>query len=129
MHFTMPVPPLPDHEYYDFYQTFVRSMNTVKQDRQSDRIYDAINLTAQDMHTSPSFIARLLVAFGLQAPKDAFPEEFVAYVTEREATINYFNFERSDYLDDLSLLWEYEDVNRYRGSRQSARRERLVKSR
>lgn len=114
MHFTMPVPPLPSHEYFSYYQVFVRAMNNVPATafNQMLRIHQAIDKTAEETESSPAFVARLLVAFGLQAPKKAFPKEFVTYVETRDTSIQYFQFERSDYLDDLALLWEYEAINR-----------------
>jgi hypothetical protein len=79
--YTMPVPPVENHPDHDYYQPFVRAMNRLpRQTATGEKLLSAIAQTATTMGTSESHVARLLVDYGLRAPRDAFPASFVEFV-------------------------------------------------
>lgn len=87
--FTMPVPPAETSADLPYYQAFIHCMHEamapfemgfMSHEAMAVRIRDAIEVAAQSTGTSPAHIARLLVAYGLRAPQEAFPSCFIGYV-------------------------------------------------
>jgi len=83
--YTMPVPPVDSSPDMPYYQAFVHAMNRTKAPSIAEKLRTAIALTAELTQTSPAHIARLLVDYGLRAPRNAFPDSFVDYVESRPA--------------------------------------------
>ncbi len=79
--YTMPVPPQASHPDHDYYQAFVHVMNRLPRTLAiGAKLQTAIEHTAEFMRTSPAHVARLLVDYGLRAPRQAFPPSFLDYV-------------------------------------------------
>lgn len=79
--YTMPVPPHASHPDHDYYQAFVHVMNRLPHTMAiGAKLRTAIENTAEFMRTSPAHVARLLVDYGLRAPRQAFPASFLDYV-------------------------------------------------
>jgi hypothetical protein len=79
--YTMPVPPQASHPDHDYYQAFVHVMNRLPHTMAIGiKLRTAIENTAEFMRTSPAHVARLLVDYGLRAPRQAFPASFLDYV-------------------------------------------------
>lgn len=77
---TMPVPPLDSHPDFIYFQAFNRAMSDHTQHNDLPiRILSAIEQSALRCETSPAHLARLLVSYGLRAPRAAFPESFSNY--------------------------------------------------
>jgi hypothetical protein len=86
--YTMPVPPSHSSPDMPYYQAFVHAMNRTKAPSIAQRLREAIEATANTSKTSPAHIARMLVDYGLRAPRNAFPDSFVDYVESRPAPQN-----------------------------------------
>lgn len=79
--YTMPVPPSADHPDHAYYQAFVHVMNRLPRTMTiGAKLAEAIEHTADFMQTSPAHVARLLVDYGLRAPRQAFPASFLDFV-------------------------------------------------
>ena len=85
--YTMPVPPIETSADFAYYQAFVHEMNRVTTPVAApaigEKLCQAIEATAVRMNTSPAHVARLLVDYGMRAPRHAFPTSFVDYVDNR----------------------------------------------
>lgn len=78
--YTMPLPPHESSPDYPYYQAFLHSMNRSEGVSIADKIAQAIDMTADFTQTSSAHIARLLVDYGLRAPRNAFPPSFVQFI-------------------------------------------------
>lgn len=78
--YTMPLPPHENSPDYPYYQAFLHSMNRTDGASIAHKIAQSIELTANFTQTSPAHIARLLVDYGLRAPRHAFPDSFVSFI-------------------------------------------------
>lgn len=76
---TMSVPPSESSPDLLYHQAFIHAMNALTGDCVPTRIYQAIDRASMMTETSPAHLARLLVSYGLRAPKNAFPDSFTAY--------------------------------------------------
>ena len=85
---TMPVPPTASSPDLIYHQAFIRAMNALESDDLSAKIYSAIDRAAVMTETSPAHLARLLVSYGLRAPRNAFPDSFIGYVETYTKTLN-----------------------------------------
>jgi hypothetical protein len=94
--YTMPVPPGPSSPDLPYYQAFVHAMNRTKAASIAEKLRHAITLTADLTKTSPAHIARMLVDYGLRAPKAAFPDSFVDYVESRPAPKSFVPLTATD---------------------------------
>jgi len=83
--YTMPVPPTDSSPDMPYYQAFVHAMNRTQAANIAEKLRLAITATADTTRTSPAHIARMLVDYGLRAPRAAFPDSFVDYVESRPA--------------------------------------------
>lgn len=81
--YTMPVPPSSQHPDHEYYQAFVRTMNRLPRTMAIGlKLRTAIEKTADFMRTSPAHVARLLVDYGMRAPRAAFPASFLDFVDQ-----------------------------------------------
>ena len=79
--YTMPVPPAESHPDHEYYQAFVRAMNRLpRQAPVGQKLLTSIQQTADQMGTSEAHVARLLVDYGMRAPREAYPNSFVEFV-------------------------------------------------
>ncbi len=84
--YTMPVPPSASSQDHDYYQAFVHIMNRLPRTLAiGAKLRTAIEHTADYMRTSPAHVARLLVDYGLRAPRQAFPASFLDFVDQTPA--------------------------------------------
>lgn len=81
--YTMPVPPADSSPDFVYHQAFVHEMNRVENSSIALKLRQAIINTADRTKTSPAHVARLLVDYGLRAPRHAFPDSFVDFVDSR----------------------------------------------
>ena len=81
--YTMPVPPADSSPDFVYHQAFVHAMNRVENSSIALKLRQAIIDTADRTKTSPAHVARLLVDYGLRAPRHAFPDSFVDFVDSR----------------------------------------------
>jgi hypothetical protein len=81
--YTMPVPPSEGSVDFTYYQAFVHEMNRLTVPAIGEKLCIAIECTADKTGTSPAHVARLLVEYGLRAPRHAFPHSFVDFVDSR----------------------------------------------
>lgn len=84
---TMPVPPEASTSDMAYHQAFIRAMNAIESDDIPAKIYSAIDRAAVMTETSPAHLARLLVTYGLRAPRNAFPDSFIGYVDTYTKTL------------------------------------------
>lgn len=103
--YTMPVPPLKDSQAYDYYQQFVHEMNRSFEAHTGMRIKQSIERASQTLHTSPSYLSRVLVEYGLRAPKNVFPRDFVSHVEQQHASPVLKHFHLSGGINDLGTMW------------------------
>ncbi len=103
--YTMPIPPQEGTIDSDYYQTFVRSMNRVSVKKTTDRIRQAIERTADACDTSPSHIARILVEYGLRAPRHVFPTEFVSFIDDRSKVLKRLQLPLDVEITELAQFW------------------------
>ncbi len=81
--YTMPVPPNDNSPDFVYHQAFVHAMNRIETPTIALKLRQAIEDTADKTKTSPAHIARLLVDYGLRAPRHAFPDSFLDYIDSR----------------------------------------------
>ena len=81
--YTMPVPPAESSPDFIYHQAFIHAMNRMQNPSIAQKLRLAIEETAQATQTSAAHIARLLVDYGLRAPRHAFPDSFVDFVDSR----------------------------------------------
>lgn len=103
--YTMPVPPQEGTQDSEFYQTFVRSMNRVSVKKATDRIRQAIERTADACDTSPAYIARILVEYGLRAPRHVFPNDFTSFIDDRSKVLKRLNLPLNGEITELAHFW------------------------
>lgn len=103
--YTMPVPPQEGTHDATYYQTFVRSMNRVSVKKATDRIKQAIERTADACDTSPGHIARILVEYGLRAPKHVFPNDFVSFIDDQNKILKRLNLPLNAEITELAHFW------------------------
>lgn len=103
--YTMPVPPQEGTQDSQFYQTFVRSMNRVSVKKATDRIKQAIERTADACDTSPAYIARILVEYGLRAPRHVFPNDFISFIDDRNKVLKRLNLPLNGEITELAQFW------------------------
>src|SRR5688572_33413892 len=100
--YTMPVPPADTSPDMPYYRAFVHAMNRSKEPSIALKLRAAIEATAEMTKTSPAHIARMLVDYGLRAPRNAFPDSFVDYVESRPAPKSFVPRVASD--EDVAAL-------------------------
>lgn len=103
--YTMPVPPQEGTLDSHYYQTFVRSMNRVSVKSPADRLKAAIERTADACDTSPGHIARILVEYGLRAPRHIFPKDFVSFIDDRSKVLKRLNLPLNAEITELAHFW------------------------
>lgn len=81
--YTMPVPPGDNSSDFVYHQAFIHAMNRIQNASIATKLRQAIEETADATQTSPAHIARLLVDYGLRAPRHAFPDSFLDYIDSR----------------------------------------------
>ncbi len=81
--YTMPVPPSDNSPDFLYHQAFVHAMNRIEHPSIALKLRQAIEETATKTQTSPAHIARLLVDYGMRAPRHAFPDSFLDYIDSR----------------------------------------------
>lgn len=104
--YTMPVPPMKDSQAYDYYQQFVHEMNSSFEAQTGRRIQQSIERAASRLRTSPAYLARVLVEYGLRAPKSVFPLDFVAHVEQQSSSPVLKHFRLSGGIYELGALWQ-----------------------
>jgi hypothetical protein len=77
----LPVLPafLPHTDERDFYFRFMRHLRNVPTSRMEIKILSAIQFTADMLGHSDAHVAKVLVEFGLRAPRMAFPADFLRF--------------------------------------------------
>lgn len=114
---TMPVPPSASVDDMQYHQAFIHSMNNLANEMAADqtdhdiavRIHSAIERAARMTETSPAHLARLLVGYGLRAPRHAFPDSFTAYVDNYTRTLGdnpSLSLSRHHDVIDLNDMWQ-----------------------
>lgn len=106
----MPVPPLDTHPDFIYFQAFTRVMSDTQQHEDiALRILSAIEQSANRTETSPAHLARLLVSYGLRAPRHAFPESFSNYAETYIRTLNdnpSLSMAQHHDIIELHQMWE-----------------------
>jgi hypothetical protein len=109
--YTMPVPPIQDHPDYTYYQAFVHAMNRLPKNLNiSLKLRKAIEQSADHTITSPAHIARLLVDYGLRAPRASFPKSFLDFIDQcpqQNAENGYDRMARSAIDSDVIELKDF----------------------
>lgn len=103
--YTMPVPPMKDSQAFDYYQQFVHEMNNSFEVHTGRRIQQSIERSAKKLHTSSAYMARVLVEYGLRAPKSVFPVDFVSHVQQQASSPVLKHFRLSGGIYELGTLW------------------------
>lgn len=63
-------------------QRFLRSLREVFSGRMDLKILVSIRNVAQDMNCSEAHVSKILVDYGLRAPRSAFPQSFLKHIDE-----------------------------------------------
>lgn len=80
-HFVLPLSPTEkDHMDSHICRKFIRHLRHVPSSRMTVKILASIQYTADMLDCSDSLIAKVLVDYGLRAPRAAFPEGFLKHV-------------------------------------------------
>lgn len=103
--YTMPVPPAEGSQAFDYYQQFVREMNKSYETQTGIRIKQSIARAAERLNTSPAYMARVLVEYGLRAPRHVFPNEFIVHVEQQNRSTVMQHFQLSGGVSELGLFW------------------------
>lgn len=105
--YMMPVPPGESSSDFVYYQSFVYAMNRIQASSIAIKLRQAIEQTATATHTSPAHIARLLVDYGLRAPRHAFPDCFVDYIDSRpEPKLSVLRATQDTDVAELKNFWQ-----------------------
>lgn len=80
---TYPTLPLEETQESRCCYSFHRFLKLVDQQNETLAVYQAIHLTAQETGYSDMYVAKILVEYGLKAPKEAFPESFSHFLEEK----------------------------------------------
>lgn len=77
----LPVLPtfLPQGDERELYTRFMRHLRNVPSSREDIKVLSAIQFTADMAGHSDAHVSKVLVEFGLRAPRMAFPAEFLRY--------------------------------------------------
>lgn len=80
-------------------------MNRVSVKTPADRLRQAIERTADACDTSPGHIARILVEYGLRAPKHVFPTDFVSFIDDQSKVLKRLNLPLNGEITELAQFW------------------------
>ena len=103
----LPLPPEPEQRFeMDVYVRFMRHMRNAPTERQTLKILSSIQFVADMLNCSDAHIAKVLVDFGLRAPREAFPAAYLNFVGQamRRTPLDIGGAKAAEYA--LTAFWE-----------------------
>lgn len=108
-HTTLPIPPAhvkkSDAEI-EIYARFMRHLRHVPNNRVEIKVLSAIQFTADMTDNSDAHVAKVLVDYGLRAPRMAFPADFLRFADQSFARSTWAVGGPSRALLELRAHWE-----------------------